>query len=350
MRAARFILAATLLLFSAASCSKDKSEEAVGERTIVVETAEVAHRTTAFPVHTAGLVSLKETVKLSFKLGGIVERIFVDEGQSVKKGQILARLDLSEIRAKGTKAQSAFEKAVRDLERALNLFKDRVVTLEQLQDAETAHEIAQSDLDVARFNLSRSTIFAPSAGKILKRFSEQGELIAPGRPVFVFASTEKNWIIRFGVIDRDVVRLRLNDPAGVSFDVFPGRVFDGVVSEIAQTAEPQTGTFEVELMIIDQANADLVAGFIAKVDVYPSKKERLSFIPIEALVDGEGKQGYVFVVNEATSRAVKIPVTVARILDGQVAVSSGLEEVTEVVATGASYLVHGSMVKVKQTL
>jgi len=350
MRAARFILAATLLLFSAASCSKDKSEEAVGERTIVVETAEVAHRTTAFPVHTAGMVSLKETVKLSFKLGGIVERIFVDEGQSVKKGQILARLDLSEIRAKGTKAQSAFEKAVRDLERALNLFKDRVVTLEQLQDAETAHEIAQSDLDVARFNLSRSTIFAPSAGKILKRFSEQGELIAPGTPVFVFASTEKNWIIRFGVIDRDVVRLRLNDPAKVSFDVFPGRVFDGVVSEIAQTAEPQTGTFEVELMIIDQAIADLVAGFIAKVDVYPSKKERLSFIPIEALVDGEGKQGYVFVVNEATSRAVKIPVTVARILDGQVAVSSGLEEVTEVVATGASYLVHGSMVKVKQTL
>jgi RND family efflux transporter MFP subunit len=350
MRAARFILAATLLLFSAASCSKDKSEEAVGERTIVVETAEVAHRTTAFPVHTAGLVSLKETVKLSFKLGGIVERIFVDEGQSVKKGQILARLDLSEIRAKGTKAQSAFEKAVRDLERARNLFKDRVVTLEQLQDAETAHEIAQSDLDVARFNLSRSTIFAPSAGKIFKRFSEQGELIAPGTPAFVFASTEKNWIIRFGVIDRDVVRLRLNDPAKVSFDVFPGRVFDGVVSEIAQTAEPQTGTFEVELMIIDQANADLVAGFIAKVDVYPSKKERLSFIPIEALVDGEGKQGYVFVVNEATSRAVKIPVTVARILDGQVAVSSGLEEVTEVVATGASYLVHGSMVKVKQTL
>ena len=68
MKAARFILTAlsALLLLSAASCGKDKTEEVVGERTIVVETAEVAHRTTAFPIHTAGMVSLKETVKLSF--------------------------------------------------------------------------------------------------------------------------------------------------------------------------------------------------------------------------------------------------------------------------------------------
>jgi len=352
MRAARYILTAisALSLLSAVSCSKDKTDEAVGERTIVVETAEVAHRTTTFPIHTAGMVALKETVKLSFKVGGIIERVFVDEGQSVKKGQILAQLDLSEIKAKVSKAQSAFDKAVRDLERARNLFEDRVVTLEQLQDAETAHEIARSDLDVARFNLSHSTIIAPSVGKILKRFSEQGELIASGTPVFVFASTEKNWIIRFGVIDRDVVRLRLNDPAEVCFDVFPGRVFDAVVSEIAQTAEPRTGTFEVELMIVDQAEADLVAGFIATIDVFPSEEELLSFIPIRALVGGEGMQGYVFIVNEATARAVKIPVTVARILDEQVAISSGLEEVTEVVATGAAYLVDGSMVQVKKTL
>ncbi len=344
----RFLLLIVCLALLFA-CGNGETEPEEAERTTIVEMAEVAHRTTTFPIHTAGMVSLKETIKLSFKVGGIIERIFVDEGQSVAMGQILAQLDLSEIQANVTKAQSAFEKALRDLERARTLFNDRVVTLEQLQDAETAHEIAKSDLDVARFNLSHSTIIAPSAGKILKRYSEQGELIASGTPVFLFASTEKNWIIRFGVIDRDVVRLKLNDPAKVSFDVFPGQVFDAAVSEIAQSADPQTGIFEIELTIADQAKADLVAGFIAKVDVYPRAEQRLSFIPIGSLVDGEGNQGYVFVVNNATSRAEKIPVTVERILDGQVAVSAGLEEVTHVVATGASYLVQGSKVEVKES-
>jgi multidrug efflux system membrane fusion protein len=353
MRAMRHVLVAelcALTLVCIFSCSRaNKEEQTVGERTIVVETTEVIHRTTSFPIHTAGMVSLKETVKLSFKVGGIIDGIFADEGWSVRKGQVLARLDLSEIKAQVAKAQSAHEKAARDLERARNLFRDRVVTLEQLQDAETAFEIAQSDLEVVQFNLMHSTISAPSKGKILKRFSESGELVASGTPVFVFASTDKNWIIRFGVIDRDVVRLRLNDPAEVSFDVFPDRIFKARVSEIAETADPTTGTFEVELAIDDQASADLVAGFIAKVDAYPSKKERLSFIPIKALVEGNGKEGYVFVVDKTSSKAVKVPVKVSRIIDGQVAVGSGLEGVSEVIATGASYLVDGSKVQVKNT-
>ncbi len=87
-------------------------------------------------------------MKLSFKIGGIIKNIFVDEGQRVYKAQKLTELDLSEIKAQVNQAQSAFEKAKRDLERMKRLYADNVVTLEQLQNAETGFEIVKSNLKI----------------------------------------------------------------------------------------------------------------------------------------------------------------------------------------------------------
>ncbi len=318
-----------------------------GENAVAVRMAEVERRETSFPIHTAGMIALKETVKLSFKTGGLIAAIPVDEGQEVKEGQLLARLDLAEIEAREAKARSAFEKAERDLQRVRSLYQDQVAPLERLQDAETAYEMARSDLQVAEFNLKHSLINAPSNGKILSRFAEQGELIEPGRPVFVFASTDKNWILRFGAVDRDVVRLSLGDPADLYLDVFPERVFKGRVSEIAETANPQSGTFEVELELEAQAGAPLVSGFIAKVEVFPSQHRMLYFVPLQALVGGDRDRGFVFTVDPATSRAVKLPVQVYRILDGEVAIGSGLEQVRRVVSAGAPYLDQGTLVRIR---
>jgi len=329
------------------ACGQAGKQEAPGEEIISVSTERVEHRSIAFPIHTAGMVSRKETIKLSFKVGGIIERINADEGMTVSQGQVMARLILSEINAQAAKARAAFEKAIRDLERARSLYSDKVAPLEQLQDAETAHKLAGSDLEVAEFNLKHSIIQAPSRGKILKRFFEEGELVSSGTPVFIFASTEKNWILRFGVIDRDVVRLHLDDRAEVRFDVYPEKTFQGSVSEIAETAEPKTGTFEVELSIREERGYPLVAGFIAKVDVFPRDARRISLIPIRALIEGEGKEGSVFIIDNSTSRAVKVAVKIERILDDKVAVQSGLENIEEVVSAGASYLTDGTLVRVE---
>ena len=82
----------------------------------------------------------------------------------------MAQLDLSEIEAHSDQARAAFEKAGRDLARVKKLYDDNVTTLEQLQNATTAFEIASSQVRVAEFNLHHSSIFAPVNGKILKRF------------------------------------------------------------------------------------------------------------------------------------------------------------------------------------
>jgi len=348
---AMLLIFSLIVVLAAAGCAgaaRGDGDRAGAPDATVVETVPVIREDISFPIHTAGMVELKERVKLAFKVGGIVSRILVDEGDAVAAGQLLARLDLSEIEARVHKARSAYEKAQRDLERVRSLYQDRVVPLEQLQDAETARDIARSDLEVVEFNLEHSVIRAPARGKILGRFAEAGELVASGTPVLLFATTEKNWILRFGVIDRDMVRLQRGDPADVRFDVYPGRVLSAAVSEIAETADPRTGTFEVELSLEPEPGYPLVSGFIAKVDIHPRSTRRLALVPLQSLVEGEGREAFVFTVDPQTSAARRIPVTIHRIVDDRAAVGGGLDDVDAVIATGAAYLRDGEPVRVSR--
>jgi multidrug efflux system membrane fusion protein len=324
----------------------DAEPGAPSERLVPVRLAPVERFETSFPVHAAAVLARKETARLSFKVGGLIEDIEVDEGQEAAAGRVLARLDLVEIDARVAQARTALDKAARDLERARLLYQDRVAPLEQFQDAESAFTIARSDLQVAEFNRRHGVIRAPARGKILKRFVSEGELVAPGQPVLVFASSEKSWVLRFGAIDRDVVRLRLGDPAEVRFDVFPERIFSALVSEIAEAADPASGTFEVELTLEAGEEDELVSGFIARVDVFPTRRVSLAFVPLQSLVEGEGSRAWVFTVDSETSRARKLAVIVARVTDGRAALRSGLEGVEAVVSGGASYLSEGVRVKV----
>jgi multidrug efflux system membrane fusion protein len=324
-----------------------RQEEEQPQRTevVYVKTAPVEHKQMSQNVRTFGQISSKKEIKLSFKINGIIRNIYVDEGQTIKKGQLLARLDLSEIESQVRQAQSAFEKVQRDLKRAENLHKEKAVTLEQLQNIQTAHQVAQSQLEVAEFNLRYSEIHAPSKGRILRRLMEENEMVSAGMPIFIFASTDKDWIVRTGVSDRDLVRLRLNDPAVLVFDAYPGETFEARVSEIAESSDPMTGTYEVELNV-ETKNKKLVSGFVAQVDIFPSSKEMYTIIPIEAMVEADGRQGFVFTVNESTNQAKRIPMTIGFLFEDKVAVSAGLEDILFVVTEGAPYLVEGTQVKI----
>jgi membrane fusion protein, multidrug efflux system len=340
------VTAGFILLISLVAILKSNSKtNAARKNKIAVKTAPVLTKEISLPIHSSGKLASKTEMKLSFKIGGIIEDIFVDEGQKVNKGQLLAKLDQSEISAKVTQARSGFAKAIRDLERVKKLYADSVATLEQLQDVTTAFEITQSNIKVAEFNLRHSAIYAPQDGKILKRLSEKNELIGAGMPLFFFGSSGTDWIIRTGVTDRDIIRLQLGDSASVSFDAYPDKNFPARVSEIAEAADPRTGTYEIEL-VVASATQKLVSGFVAHAKIFPWDNKRYAIIPIEALVEGDGNKGFVFTLAHNSSGVKKIPVKIAFLIKDKVAVKSGLENVNEVVTEGAAYLGEGSIVEV----
>ena len=313
---------------------------------IPVKTTAVNRQELSIPIHTSGRLYPKSMVKLSFKVGGIIGELYADEGDTVKKGKLLASLDLSEINARYSQAKNGWLKAQRDLQRVKNLYNDRAATLEQLQNVETAFQVAESNLKIAKFNLDHSHIKAPATGKVLKRFAEEGEMIGIGLPVFIFGSTEDQWVIKAGISERDIVRIERDDEASVQFDAYPGKQFTAFVTEVSQAIDPASGTYEVELGLDDTSDEGLrlAAGFVGKVKIEPSARETYFVIPVDSIVEGEGNYGTVFTVRE--DKAVKVNIEVAHIFPETVAVRSGLEDIQTVVTSGAAYLRDGSSVRV----
>lgn len=312
---------------------------------IAVKTTLVKKEYIAFPIHAYGILAPPREIKLSFKVGGIIEELLVDEGKRVKKGQYLAHLDKSEIEAMAKQARSASEKASRDYQRVSSLYQDSVATLEQQQDSETALKIARSNQEIAKFNLKYASIVAPANGKILKRMAENNELVSPGVPVFIFGSTEGSWIIRTGVSDRDIVRIQYGDSAAVSFDAYPNQQFSARVTEIAQAADPYTGTFEIELTL-EGEQQNLVFGFVADIEIYPTRGNNYYLIPVEALAEADANIGTVFCIDAESKTVRKASVEIDRVFDGQVAILSGLEEGKPVITEGSAYLREGSQIEV----
>ena len=299
-------------------------------RTIIVNETNIA-----FPVRSTGILSKKSEIKLSFKTGGIISGILIDEGQEAKKDEIMARLDLSEIRAQANQAKLSSQKARRDFTRVSNLYRDSVATLEQYQNAHTALEVAKNQNSIAEFNLKYSFIRAPADGRVLKRLAETNEIIAPGHPVFLFSSLKNDWVLRSNLADRDVVRLQHFDTASVIFDAFPGKIFHAEVSEIGEWADPYTGTYEVELRLLSEDKL-LMSGLVGKAEIFPSETEKLIMIPAGALVHGKGRSGLVYVVKAGRPELTEI--TFSKIASDSLAVIKGLEAGNELITEGNYFI------------
>lgn len=330
------------LLIISAGCHQ-KEMGANKEEIIRVKVTSIEKKDISIPVHSTGTLSSSEELKLSFKTGGIIAGITVKEGQKVRQGALLATLDMSEINASVKQAENGYDKARRDFKRAENLYRDSVATLEQKQNASTALDVAESTLQVARFNQKHSAITAPSDGVILKQLARQNELISAGYPVFLFGSTGKYWKIKSGLSDRDIVKVNHGDSAVVSFDAYPGRDFSAVVDQVGGMSDPYTGTYEVE-MLLDGAGQRLASGFIANVEIYPSAKKPLSMVPLQSIVEADGRNGYVYALRDSIVRKIRVNIEG---LPGKMAAVSGLPgDATEIVTEGASYLKDGMKVMV----
>ena len=260
------------------------------------------------PVIATGTLLSKEEITLSFKIAGIVANLNVEEGNIIKKGQRLGSLNLTEINAQVISAKNSYDKSVRDLERATNLYRDTVGTLEQKQNAQTAVEITKSNLNIAQFNQKYAVLNAPITGKVLKRFVEKGELVSPGQPIYRIGSshTDGSQIVRLGLSDKDIVKITMGDKAKVYFDAFENVEFESMVTEISESSNLRTGLFEVELTLTDLV-PELKNGFIGKVEIYPSNKNTVLSIPMDALVEGDEKEASIYYTQDGyTLKRAKI--------------------------------------------
>jgi RND family efflux transporter MFP subunit len=339
----------TALLLLATACGKKDTPSAaavqVADESIPVKTLAIQQKSINLPIHTSGILTSSAEQRLSFKIGGIIRNIYVEEGSMVRAGQLLAVLDKTEIDAQVVQAQQGLAKSERDLARVEGLYKDSSATLELLQNATTGRDIAKETARIATFNQQYAEIRATKSGKIIKKLMNEGEITGPGTPVFVLFETGANdWIIKTNVSDRDWAQISKGMAARVTMDAYPGTIFSCKVTDLAPAADPQSGLYPIEIGIAPQGRR-FAPGLFAQVDITPAQTRPYTLIPIESIVEGDGKSAFVYALQPDGTSVRKMPVQIAFMEGNMAVISNGLDGVSEVITSGAPYLTEKKKVK-----
>ena len=298
-------------------------------------------------VHAVGHVAPRDEVRLSFKTGGVVASIAVDEGDVVREGQVLAVLEQAEVAAAVEPGARGGERPARPRARARALYADGVATEEQVQDLTTALRWRVPRSDSARV---QRALHAHRGARRRRGDAAAWPSLAnscgPGQPVLVVGGDRA----RLGGPGRPRrPRCRCasvqGDRARITLDAFPGPQFAGRVTEIASAADPATGTFEMEILV-DAGDAHFVQGLVAACRWRARRPVQApaSIVPLDGPARGQQRQGRpCSCVDPRHGVARRVQVTIGRIAG---AVSNGARRDStpgeQVVIEGAAYLRDGA--------
>jgi len=254
------------LLFLTFAChgpTEETAEETVNQ--IRVRTANFEKQDFALTEKFSGEVKPQKQANLSFNIPGKIERLYFDEGDLVKKGQLLAQLEQQDYKTVHNQSLVHLEKAKRDFERYQRLWKEGSIQEQIVQDAETAFKASQAVLEAAEINLKHCLMFAPFSGHVAYRFGEEKEMAAPGQVVFTLMDLSKV-IVELGVPERSVSRLKEGQNANVLVQSLREENIEGLVSHVAVSAFPNSRLFKVEIEV-NNPNLDLKPGMTSSVGV-----------------------------------------------------------------------------------
>ncbi len=341
-----FIAGFVFLSIAFTACKSRPKENKVPDDVIPVKVITLNKAPQQQNVFASGQFTTDDEAVLSFKNGGIIRNILVKEGDTVRKGQVLATLDVTEINAMSQQADIALQKAERDYQRAVNLYRDSVATLEQMQNAQTALEIARQQKVGVSFNRSSSEIRATQSGYVLYKFANTGQVVGPGTPVLqINGAASGNWVLKVGVSDNQWAAISVGDAASITSDAINNKVFHGKVIKKSEGIDPQSGTFHVQVQVTDSDKTGIAAGLFGKAEIHTTKTMEAWTIPFEALLDGNKNGGYVFISNDG-KKARKLNVQVLRIENNKVVISSGLDSVKYLITSGNAYLDDGADIRI----
>jgi RND family efflux transporter MFP subunit len=219
-----------------------------------------------------------------------------------------------------------------------------VATLENLQDARTAVELAGAAVRIAEFNQRFAVIVAPDDGQILRRRGEPGELVAAGQTMVSFASDAEGWIVRAGLADRELAQVRIGNRveivAGDSAPVW------GRLAQIAEAADPATRTTPVEIML-DTVPMQARSGMVAVATVVPERVAPRPMVPASALIEGEGTTASLFVIDDGGATARRMAVEIEALHGDQAFLRTAIPRASRLVVSGGEYLRDGMAVEIE---
>jgi membrane fusion protein, multidrug efflux system len=339
---AGLLLVYSFVVLGLSACGGDDDNSQKKSLTHLVELAEAREDRLSYRAQRSGSLRALRTVKLFNQEEGRVIQVNVRQGDSVRKGKSLVKLDDRLLRAQLDKAIASRRLAEQDVKRLQQLKAKQLIAEEALNRATTTLEIARAEMRLLQTRISYFNIKAPFAGKIAERKVEPGD-VAPKHTHLLTIIDPSKLVTDVQVSELALPYMKVGDNAEVRIDALGQNIFSGKVVRIYPTVDPATrlGRIEVALSPVPK---DARAGQFSRVTLSTAKQKRL-VVPFSALRrDAVGE--YVFLYDDEAGTVSRRAIKSGLRLADKVEIREGLSAGQRVVAKGFIGLTDGKKVKV----
>jgi membrane fusion protein (multidrug efflux system) len=340
-----FAIAACLAVALLGGCKKGEGDAQAkdadkGPDAIPVEVAAVARRPIAASYSGTAPLEARGESQVVAKTSGVALQVLAQEGQSVRAGQVLVRIDRARPALQAAQAEAQVRKLEANYSRARTLAAQKMVSANDLDQLKYDLENARAVYNMTRLELSYTDVVAPISGTVASRSIKPGNFVQINTPIFRIVDTSR-LEATLNVPERELETLKPGLPVRLQVDALPGKTFAGTVDRVSPVVDSGSGTFRV-VCAFDNAGV-LQPGMFGRIRVdYASRADALA-LPRAALLEDEAKPA-VFVVRGG--KAVRATLSLGYTEGEWAEVRSGLKQGDQVVVAGKSAVRDGSAVQV----
>ena len=297
-------------------------------------------------IRLTGEVEAMNDVVVSAEESGVVEQIFVEKGEDVRKGSPIAKIRDRVLRAQVEEAEAAAELAQERHERQRQLWEEEQIGSEiTYLEAKYQAELQSARHELLQARLERTTIRSPIAGVFDDRYVDVGEMVAPGVQVARIVAVDRVKVTG-GVAERFAAVVSPGDSAVISFDVFGDETVTGLIRYVGSAVDPRNRTFPIEV-VIDNPGRVVKPHMVANVLIANSRLEDVVVIPQSSI--GRTEDGYQVFVVEDVSEALLAKAQLVRLgpsYENLVVVEEGLSVGDQLIVRGQQLVEPGDRVRI----
>lgn len=342
------ILSSIIILLNLQACNggEEMGENSEDDTLIIpVEVSNVSRgNISAYYSNTATLEAEQEATVVS-KVRGIIEELYVEEGDMVQAGQVIARIEDDQYQIEADRAKATLDRLYNEYQRNTELFERNLIAAEAFQNSQYEYESQKATHDLAKLNLEYTSVKSPISGVISRRFVKAGNMIGTDQQMYrVTDFTPLQAILH--IPEHEMAKIRKNQRAELRVDALPNQTFAGHVERISPVVDSQTGTFKVTVYV-DETKDMLRPGMFGRVKIVYDTRENARMIPKSAVISEDLAQS-VYVIKD--SLAFKKEIVTGYTNGSNIEVIDGLDDGEIVVTIGQGSLQDSSKVSVIENL
>jgi len=298
------IIPALLLTVNCTNQTQSKSnDEKEVSKTVPVEATEAVRGDISALYGSTATLEAREDSDVLAKVGGIVKEIHAEEGDFVKAGQVLARLEDEQLEIEEQRSRSTLEKTQNEYQRSKELFERKLISAEEFDNIRFEFENQKATYELAKLNLENTAIKSPISGTVSSRLIKKGNLVQTNDILFHITDTKELQAILY-IPEHEIAKIRPGQKAVLKPDAVKNQTVEGTVERVSPVVDAESGTVKTTISITNN-NGDLKPGMFTRVQIIYDTRSNTVLIPKNAVIENSNGQ-MVYIIKDSIAIGKKI--------------------------------------------